>query len=171
MRERSNAVTFRGTPMTLLGEELAAGAAAPAFTVLDNALAPVGLGDLLGQPLILISVPSLDTQVCDLEARRFNQEAEALAGAVKVAVVSMDLPFAQKRWAEAAEVKHIRTLSDHREASFGSAFGLLIKELRLLARAVYVLDAKGKVAYAELVREISQEPDYAAAMNAAKALR
>jgi len=166
MTERTGVITFMGKGLTLVGKPVGVGDAAPAFTALTNELAPAGLADFSEKGLILIAVPSLDTAVCDLEARKFNKEMERLAGKAKAVVVSMDLPFAQKRWAEAAEVKNIVTLSDHRDASFGTAYGLLIKELRLLSRAVLVLGADRKVAYLELVPEVTNEPDYAAALAA-----
>ena len=161
---------MKGNPLTLLGEEVKAGDQAPDFTALDNDLAPVELSSLLGKILIVSSVPSLDTPVCDTETRRFNEEAEKLGDAVVVLTISMDLPFAQKRWCAAAGIEAVKTLSDYRDASFGEAYGLLIKELRLLARAVYVLDKEGVVRHAELVEEIAEEPDYDAALSAAREL-
>jgi thiol peroxidase len=114
-------------------------------------------------------VPSLDTPVCDLQTRRFNQEAARLGPDVQILTISMDLPFAQKRWCGAAGIERVTTLSDHREASFGTAYGVLIKELRLLARAVFVVDKDGVVRYVQIVPELSREPDYEAALAAAKA--
>lgn len=168
MIERAGAVTFQGNPLTLVGQEVKVGDMAPDFEVLDNALGPVKLSSYLGKTVILSSVPSLDTPVCDLETRRFNEEAAKLGQNVVVLTISMDLPFAQKRWCGAAGVTHVTTLSDHKDAGFGTAFGVLIKELRLLARAVFVIDAKGTVRYVELVREITHEPDYDAALEAVK---
>jgi thioredoxin-dependent peroxiredoxin len=169
MLERPGAVTFQGNPLTLLGKEVKAGDKAPAFQALDNGLSPVGLDAYQGKVVIISSVPSLDTPVCDLETRRFNEEAANLGKDVVILTVSMDLPFAQARWCGAAGVKNLTTLSDHKDAGFGSAYGLLIKELRLLARAVLVVDRKGDVRYVELVKEVTHEPDYDAALNAAKA--
>lgn len=166
MSERTGLITFLGGGLTLAGNPVGVGDAAPDFSVLTNELAPAKLGDFAEKGLILIAVPSLDTAVCDLEARKFNKEMESLTGKAKALVISMDLPFAQKRWAEAAGVKNIVTLSDHRDASFGQAYGLLIKELRLLARAVLVLGPDRKIAYMELVPEVTNEPDYAAALAA-----
>ena len=166
MSERSGLITFLGGGLTLVGNPVGVGDAAPEFAVLTNELAPAKLADFPEKGLIIIAVPSLDTAVCDLEARKFNKEMAGLTGKAKALVVSMDLPFAQKRWAEAAGVTNIVTLSDHRDASFGLAYGLLIKELRLLARAVMVLGADRKVAYMELVSEVTHEPDYAAALAA-----
>lgn len=170
MTERSGAVTFLGNPLTLLGPELKAGDAAPEFSALDTELNPKGLKDFAGRVLVLSAVPSLDTPVCDLQTRRFNAEAAALGEGVRILTLSMDLPFAQKRWCGATGVERLTTLSDHREASFGLAYGLLIKELRLLARAVLVVDQKGRIAYFQLVPEVTQEPDYEAAIQAVKAL-
>ncbi|MFH1034896.1 MAG: thiol peroxidase [Pseudomonadota bacterium] len=170
MQERSGLVTFMGNPLTLLGPELKAGQPAPDFTALDNDLNPKGLKDFAGKVLVISSVPSLDTPVCDLQTRRFNAEATALGAQVQILTLSMDLPFAQKRWCGAAGAQALLTLSDHREASFGLAYGLLIKELRLLARAVLVVDLGGKIAYRQLVGEVTQEPDYQAAIQAVRAV-
>ena len=158
---------MRGNPLALVGEELKVGAKATDATVLDNDLAPVEMSSFRGKVCIVCSVPSLDTPVCDVEARRFNEEAEKLGADVAVLVVSMDLPFAQKRWCAGAGISAVQTLSDHRDASFGAAYGVLIKELRLLARAVFVIDKEGVVQYVETVKEIADEPDYQAALNAA----
>ena len=166
MSERTGLITFLGGPLTLAGNPVAVGDTAPDFAVLTNELAPAKLADFTEKGLILIAVPSLDTAVCDLEARKFNKEMASLTGKAKALVISMDLPFAQKRWADAAGVTNITTLSDHRDASFGRAYGLLIKELRLLARAVLVLGPDRKVVYLELVPEVTHEPDYAAALAA-----
>lgn len=168
MLERPGAVTFQGNPLTLLGKEVKVGDKAPEFQTLDNSLSPVTLAKYQGKVLIISSVPSLDTPVCDLETRRFNEEAANLGRDVVVLTVSMDLPFAQARWCGAAGVTNVTTLSDHRDAAFGSAYGVLIKELRLLARAVFVVDRKGDIRYAELVKEITHEPDYDGALKAAK---
>jgi thiol peroxidase len=166
MSERTGLITFLGGGLTLVGNPVGVGDTAPDFTVLTNDLAPASLSGYSEKGLILIAVPSLDTAVCDLEARKFNKEMESLAGQAKALVISMDLPFAQKRWAEEAKVTNIVTLSDHRDAAFGLAYGLLIKELRLLARTVLVLGPDRKVTYLELVKEVTNEPDYAAALAA-----
>jgi thioredoxin-dependent peroxiredoxin len=166
MSERSGAVTFQGNPLTLVGKEVKVGEKAPDFEVLDNELAPVTLATYKGKVLIISSVPSLDTPVCDMETRRFNAEAGKLGGEVVILTVSMDLPFAQKRWCGAAGVDHVVTVSDHKSASFGEAYGALIKELRLLTRAVYIVDRAGVVRYVETVKEITQEPNYDAALSA-----
>jgi thiol peroxidase len=167
MSEREGAVTMKGNPLTLLGEEVKVGAKAPDATVLNNDLAPIEISSFRGKVSIVCSVPSLDTPVCDVEARRFNEEAEKLGDDVAVLVVSTDLPFAQKRWCGAAGISAVQTLSDHRDVSFGMAYGVLIKELRLLARAVIVIDKDGMVQYAETVKEIAEEPDYDAVLAAA----
>jgi thiol peroxidase len=168
MKERKGAVTFKGEPLTLVGEEVHTGGRAPDFEVIDTDLKPVHFSDFDGKVRIISSVASLDTPVCDQQTRRFNDELTALGSDVEVLTISMDLPFAQKRWCGAAGVERVKTFSDHRDASFGKAFGLLIKELRLLARAVYVVDRDGTVRYAQLVQEVTQEPDYDAALGAAK---
>lgn len=166
MTERSGAVTMRGKPMTLVGEEVKTGMRAPDFTAVDNGLSEVRLSSYLGKVVVISSVPSLDTPVCDLETRKFNQEAEKFGDGVVILTVSMDLPFAQKRWCGAAGVTRVTTLSDHRDATFGMAYGVLIKELRLLARAVFVVDRQGIIRHIELVKEIASEPDYEAALKA-----
>ena len=170
MKERTGAVTFQGNPLTLVGDEVKAGQAAPDVELLANDLSTVKLSSFRGKVCVVISVPSLDTSVCDTETRRFNEEATGLDDNVVVLAVSMDLPFAQARWCAAAGIKNVQTLSDHREAAFGTAYGVLIKELRLLARTVFVVDKEGTVRYIEVVKEMTSEPDYAAALAAAKAL-
>jgi thioredoxin-dependent peroxiredoxin len=160
MSERTGIITMHGNPLTLLGNEIKAGDMAPEATLLDNGLAPVKISSYKGKVLVISSVPSLDTPVCDIETRRFNKEAEGLGKDVAVLTVSMDLPFAQKRWCGAAGIESVVTLSDHRDASFGNAYGVLIKELRLLARVVFVIDREGIVKYVQTVKELSKEPDY-----------
>jgi thiol peroxidase len=157
-------------PLTLVGDGLGVGDKAPDFNLLGNDLGTVTRSSFEGKVCLLVTVPSLDTPVCDVEARRFNQEASGLGPDVAVLVISMDLPFAQKRWCGAAGIDRVRTLSDHRDASFGAAYGVLIKELRLLARAVFVVDRKGIIRYQQLVGEIAREPDYEAALKAAEKL-
>lgn len=169
MSERNEAATFQGNPLTLVGDEIKVGDRAPDFTVLQNDLSPVTLSDYKGKVLILLLVPSLDTPVCDMEVRRFNSESAALGDDIRILTVSMDLPFAQARWCGAAGIEAVQTLSDHKDASLGEGYGALIKELRLLTRAVFVIDRDGTVKYAEYVKEITEEPDYAAALDAAKA--
>jgi thiol peroxidase len=166
MHERPGLVTMRGNPLTLLGPELAIGQKAPDFTLVTNDMATVSLADYAGKALALVSVPSLDTPVCAVETRRFNAEADKLGSDVRILTISMDLPFAQKRWCGAMGIDKVETLSDHREASFGQNYGVLIKELRLLARAVFVVDRNGRITYVELVKEIADEPFYAGALTA-----
>jgi thioredoxin-dependent peroxiredoxin len=170
MEERKGAVTLRGNSLTLLGKEIKVGDKAPDVALLDNDLKPVKLSSFLGKVVVVSSVPSLDTPTCDMETRRFNMEAAKLSEAVVILTVSTDLPFAQKRWCGAAGVEKVKTLSDHRETSFGLSFGVLIKELRLLARSIFVLDKSGTIQYVQHVPEISKEPDYEAVIMAAKKL-
>lgn len=162
-------LTMRGNPITLVGKPIEVGQDAPDFTVVDIDMGTVSLKDTSGVRLIA-SVPSLDTGVCDMEARRFNEEATKL-GDAKVYVISMDLPFAQKRWCGAAGVENVQTLSDHREGSFGKNYGVLIDGLRLLARAIFVIDSDNKVTYVEYVPEVSTHPNYEAALEAVKAAK
>jgi thiol peroxidase len=166
MEERSAAVTIHGNPLTLVGKELSIGDPAPDAELLDNSSNPVKISSFQGKVCVILSVPSLDTPVCDMETRRFNEAAGKLGSDVVILTVSMDLPFAQKRWCGAAGVERVITLSDHREASFGKAFGVLIKELRLLARSIFILDRNGVIQYIQNVKEISQEPDYDAVIKA-----
>ncbi|MBN2467394.1 MAG: thiol peroxidase [Deltaproteobacteria bacterium] len=166
MEEKERIVTMGGNPLTLLGREIKVGEKAPDCVLIDNDLAPVRLSSFWGQPCIISSVPSLDTPVCDLETKRFDAEVARFDFEVTMLTISMDLPFAQKRWCGATGTGNSRTLSDHREAAFGMAYGVLIKELRLLARALFVADNQGVVCYTQLVREISQEPDYDAVLAA-----
>jgi len=170
MSERTGIITMHGNPLTLKGNEVKSGDPAPDATLLDNDLNPVTISSYRGKVCVISSVPSLDTPVCDIETRRFNQEAEALGNDVVILTVSMDLPFAQKRWCGAAGVERVITLSDHRDASFGEAYGMLVKELRLLARAVHVIDREGVVRYIQVVNELSEEPDYTAVINEIKKL-
>ena len=167
MEKRTGLVTINGAPLTLLGPEIKVGDQAPDFEVLDNDLKGVTLKDYLGKVIILASVPSLDTPVCDMETRRFNNEASLLGDSISILTISMDLPFAQKRWCGAHGIEKVVTLSDHRLASFGQAYGVLIEELRLLARAIFVVDTKGIIRYVQLVKEVASEPDYNAALQAA----
>jgi len=170
MEERTGIITMKGNPLTLVGNEVKAGEGAPDFTVLDNNLSPVRLSSFRGKICILSSVPSLDTPVCDLETRKFNEEASRLGPDVVILTLSMDLPFAQKRWCAASGVDKVQTLSDHRDATFGISYGVLIKELRLLARAVFLVDQKGTLRYVQIVKELTNEPDYEAILDALKKL-
>lgn len=163
-------VTFANNPVTLIGNEVKVGDKAPDFTVLANDLSPVTLADTKGSVRLISVVPSLDTGVCDAQTRRFNEEAAKLDN-VNILTISADLPFAQKRWCGAAGIDKVQTLSDHRDFSFGEAFGVGIKELRLLARAVFVVDSNDVVTYAEYVPEVTNHPNYEAAIEAAKAAK
>jgi len=171
MEERTGIVTMKSKPITLLGPAIKVGQKAPDFEVVANDLSTVKFSSFDGKTCVIASVPSLDTSVCDMETRRFNEKAGQLGSDVVVLTISMDLPFAQKRWCGAAGVKNVITLSDHRDASFGRAYGVLIKDLRLLARAVFVVDNKGVVRYVQIVPEIATEPDYDAALKAVKELK
>ena len=166
MEERTGIITMKGNPLTLMGKGLNVNDPAPDFEVLDNDLSPVKPSAYAGKVCVISSVPSLDTPVCDMETRRFNEEAGRLGEDVAILTISMDLPFAQKRWCGAAGVDRVITLSDHRDASFGTAYGVLIKELRLLSRAVFVVDRDGTIRYIQIVDEITDEPDYEAVLDA-----
>ena len=170
-QSHEGAVTLHGKPMTLLGRMPVVGDPAPDTTLVGNDLEEVSLRSLRGKVLVLSSVPSLDTPVCDVETRRFNEEAARLGDDVRILTISMDLPFAQKRWCGAHGIERGVTLSDHRDAAFGRAYSVLIKELRLLARAVFVVDSGGTVRYVQLVKETSREPDYAAVLQAVADLK
>ena len=169
-QERTGVITFKTNPMTLLGPDIKVGDAAPDFHVVDNGLQPVTLASSAGKVRLITVVPSIDTPTCDTMTRKFNEEAAKLPEAVVIYTISLDLPFAQKRWCGAAGIERVKTLSDYQDRSFGLNYGLLIKELKLLTRAVYVIDAQGKVAYREIVKEVTAEPDYAAALAAVKKL-
>ena len=162
--------TFKQKAVTLIGNEVKVGDKAPNFTVLANDLSPVTLADSEGKIRLFSVVPSLDTGVCDAQTRRFNEAAAELGENVAIYTVSMDLPFAQKRWCGAAGIEAVQTVSDHKAASFGEAFGVLIEELRLLTRSVFVVDAEGTVTYVEYVPEATDHPNYDAAIEAVKAL-
>ncbi len=165
--ERAGATTLRGNPMTLLGPALKPGDTAPDFSVIDSSLKPVHLADTAGRTRIFSVVPSLDTPVCDAQTKRFNEEAAALEN-VDIYTVSMDLPFAQKRFCNSFALDRVKMLSDHKEASFGQAWGTLIKELRIMSRAVFVVGPGDEVKYVEYVPEVADLPDFEAALAAAK---
>jgi thiol peroxidase len=168
--ERPGIVKFRGQDVTVLGPDLSVGEAAPEFSVQGLDWSPfAGLADTRGKVRIIAAVPSLDTEVCDRETRRFNQEAAALGKDIAILVISTDLPFAQKRWCGAAGVDQVIVLSDHMSADFGVRYGCLIKEARILRRAVFVVDKSGKLTYAAYMPALGEEPDYAAVLAAAKA--
>ncbi|MCE5186840.1 MAG: thiol peroxidase [Planctomycetaceae bacterium] len=166
--ERENAITMKSNPLTLIGDEVKIGQRAPNFTAVANDLTQVEFKQLRGRTVVICSVPSLDTPVCDRETRRFNEEAAKFDENVTVLTISMDLPFAQKRWCGAAQIDQVTTWSDYQQADFGTKYGLLIKGLRLLARAVIIVDADGIIRYKQLVPEITQEPDYAPVLEAVK---
>ncbi len=164
---RSGVITFKGNPMTLEGNDLAVGVAAPAFSLhyAENGIQTLTLDDLKGKPAIISVVPSLDTPTCATQTKRFNEELGALGDKINAVTVSRDLPFAQARFCGAENVK-MRTASDYQTHAFGSDYGLTIEELKLLTRAVIVLDAD----YKEIVSEVTQEPDYSAALAALRML-
>ncbi len=173
MPQATASVTLKGNPVTLTGNDVAIGQSAPDCTLVANDLSEFKLSSLKGKKVIIATVPSLDTGVCDTETKRFNKEATALGSDVVVLTISMDLPFAQKRWCGAAGVDRVKTLSDHREAAFGKAYGVLISGgplTRVLTRAVFVVDAKGVLRYKQIVPEITTEPDYEKVLQAVKSL-
>jgi thiol peroxidase len=170
MKHHAGTATFKGKPLTLLGRKLQVGDQAPDAVLLANDSKEVRISDYRGKVLVIASVPSLDTPVCDRETRRFNEQAPGLGKDVVILTVSMDLPFAQGRWCGAAGIKAVKTLSDHRDGAFGAAYGVLIKELRLLARAVFVVDREGVIRHIEFVEELSDEPDYGRVLDAIRKL-
>jgi thiol peroxidase len=170
MKERKDVVTFQGNPLTLLGDAIKVGQKAPDFEVVANDLSPVKLSAYAGKTVVISVVPSLDTPVCDTQTRTFNKNATTLGENVVVLTLSVDLPFAQSRWCGAAGVDRVTTLSDHKDLSFGTAYGLVIKELRLLTRAVLVVDKTGTVQYIQIVKEVTHEPAYQAVLDKVRAL-
>jgi len=170
LMERTGIVTFQGNPLTLIGNEVKIGDKAPEFEVLANDLSSYTLSSCSGKVRIISSVPSLDTPVCDTQTRRFNEEMTGLGNDIALLTISMDLPFAQARWCGAAGIDKAITLSDHRKAEFGEKFGVLIKELRLLSRAIFIVDKNEVVRYIEIVPELTNEPNYNAAIQAVRDL-
>jgi thioredoxin-dependent peroxiredoxin len=164
--ERSGIITMKGKPLTLIGPDIRVGGQAPDFTVIDGKLDIVSLGDFAEQTKIISVTPSLDTPVCDLQLRRFNREAASIPRDVVMLNISMDLPFAINRFCSTAGIDRARALSDHRDALFGTAYGVLIKELRLLARSIFIIDKNNVVRYKEIVPEQSNHPDYEKALKA-----
>jgi thioredoxin-dependent peroxiredoxin len=164
--ERSGIITMKGKPLTVIGPDVRAGDRAPDFSVLDENLTIVSLGDFAGKTKLISVTPSLDTPVCDLQLRRFNREAASMPRDVVVLNISMDLPFAVSRFCSTAGIDRAKALSDHRDASFGAAYGVLIKELRLLARSIFIIDRNNIVRYKEIVPEQSNHPDYEKALKA-----
>ncbi|MHC4739958.1 MAG: thiol peroxidase [Planctomycetota bacterium] len=170
MNERKDLVTMKGQSVALLGNEVEVGQKAPDFEVVANDLSTVRFSSFHGKICIISSVPSLNTAVCDMQTRRFNEEAIKLGEDVVILTISMDLPFAQKLWCGKTGVKNVQTLSDHREASFATAFGILIKEVRLIARAVFVVDNDGVIRYIQIVDELTNEPDYQSVLDVVREL-
>ena len=168
-QERKGVITFKGNPLTLVGPELKVGDKAPDFKVLGKGLTEFTLASYKGKTKLISVVPSLDTPICELQTKRFNEEATKLPTDVVVLTISMDLPFAQTRFCGAQNTTKIEALSDHREASFGTSYGVLIKELRLLARSIFIVSASDKIEYVEIVKEVTTHPDYEKALNALKA--
>lgn len=166
--ERKDIVTINGEPVTLMGEEIKVGEKARDFTVLDSDLKEVSLEKFKGKIKLICSVPSLDTPICDLQIKRFNDEAAAVSKEVVILFISMDLPFAQKRFCQAYDIKKVKTYSDHREADYGIKYGVLIKEVRLLSRAIVIIDTDDEVKYVEYVKEMASHPDYEKALKALK---
>lgn len=164
-QERKDRVTFKGNPLTLIGQELKKGDKAPNFQLLANDLSAVSLETFKGKTKLISVVPSLDTPVCDAQTKRFNEDASKLPSEVVVLTVSVDLPFAQTRWCGAAHADKVKCFSDHREAAFGKAYGVLIKELRLLARSIFVIGPDDRIQYVEYVKEITQHPNYEKAIS------
>ncbi len=171
MTEKTEAVTMNGSPVTLLGNDVQVGQQAPDVTLAANDLSDFQLSSLKGKNIIISVVPSLDTPVCDLQTKRFNQEAVNMGEDVAVVTISMDLPFAQKRWCGATGSDQVLTLSDYRNASFGEAYGVLIKGLRLLTRAIFIIDVDWVVHYKQIVPEITKEPDYDEVLEALKSVK
>jgi thioredoxin-dependent peroxiredoxin len=167
--ERPAATTLRGNPLTVVGPELKAGDKAPDFHAVDDSLKPVDLATTGNTVRIFSVVPSLDTPVCDMQTKRFNEEAGKLP-ALKIYNVSMDLPFAQKRWCGAFGVDHIKMISDHRDGSFGEHYGTLIKDLRIMSRAIFVVDKDNTIRHVEYVKEVADHPNYESALDVAKKL-
>lgn len=167
-QERPNIVTMKGSPVTLVGPEIKEGDKAPDFTAYVMPGAPVGLHDLEGKVKVFNVIVSVDTPVCDEQTKRFNKEAVGLGDGVEIVTLSMDLPFALKRYCAAEGIDRIKTLSDYKDASFGENYGVLIKENRLLARSIFVVDKDDKVRYVEIVKEVTSAPDYEAALSAVR---
>ena len=165
---RAGAVTFKGNPMTLVGEAVAVGKPAPAFTLrrYEGGMKTITLADLKGKPAFISVVPSLDTPVCQVQTRKFNEQLGALGDKIHALTVSLDLPFAMNRFCGAEGIKNIISCSDYYDRNFGQSWGMLIDELKLLARGVFVLDKNGTVVYAETVKEVAEEPNYDAALAA-----
>ncbi len=171
MSDRRGIITLQGNPLTLTGNELNVGDTAPDFTVLDGEMNEVSLSSFNRKTVLISAVPSLDTPTCHAETLHFNEEAANLGGDSVILTISMDLPFAQNRWCQTNSANNILTLSDYRDAQFGEAYGVLIKELRLLARTIFVVDKKGVIRYIQIVKKIAEEPDYEDVFTALKNLQ
>ena len=169
---RPNAITFKGHPMTLAGSALNVGDQAPEFTLhyFEDGLKPLTLADLHGKPTLISVVPSLDTGICAIQTKKFNEALAALGDSINAVTVSCDLPFAQGRFCADNEITNIRSASDYQDRNFGENWGMLIEELKLLARGVFVLDPQAKIVHAELVGEVTDEPNYEPALSALKGL-
>lgn len=169
---RAGAITFKGNPMTLIGDEVKVGQPAPEFTShrYEGGMKTVTVADLKGKPTLISVVPSLDTPVCALQTKHFNKDLGAFGDKVRAVTISLDLPFAMNRFCGAEDIKNLMAVSDYQNRSFGTAWGMLIDELKILARGIFVLDADGKVVYAETVKEVTNEPNYEAALTALKGL-
>ena len=170
MADRSGIITFQGGPLTLTGNELKVGDKLPDSQLVGNDLSPVQMSSFAGKVCIISCVPSLDTPVCDLQTKRFNEEAGKFGSDVSVITVSMDLPFAQQRWCGSSNAENITTLSDYMTADFAQSAGVLIKELRLLARVVFVVDKQGTISYVQIVNEVTDQPNYEDVLKAVKEL-
>ncbi|MET1247717.1 thiol peroxidase [Sporolactobacillus sp. STCC-11] len=168
--ERTGVATIKGNPITLIGPELKVGDKAPDFTINKDLIEEAGLADYDGKIKLISVVPSLDTSVCDAQTRRFNQEAAALGDQVAVLTISVDLPFAQSRFCSVAGIENLDTLSDYKFHSFGKSYGVLIKELQLDMRSIFILDKENTIQYVEYLAEMTEHPDYDAALDAVKAL-
>ena len=170
---RPGAVTFKGNPLTLAGNAVTAGQKAPDFRLHafeDGGLKAITPADLKGKPTIISVVPSLDTPVCQVQTKKFNEQLAALGSKINALTVSLDLPFAMNRFCGAEKITHLRNASDYQDRSFGQNWGMLIEELKILARGTFILDKDGKVVYAEQVKEVAEEPNYDAALAALKKL-
>lgn len=168
--ERKGIVTINSEPITLIGEEIKVGQKAPEFTVLDSNLKEISLDKYKGKIKLICSVPSLDTPICDLQIKRFNDEAAEISKDVIIIFISMDLPFAQKRFCQAYDIKRVKTFSDYREGDYGAKYGVLIKELRLLSRAIVIIGKDDEVKYVEYVKEVASHPDYEKALKTLKSV-
>ena len=168
MAKNNEIITMKGSPLKVEGRCIEEGAQAPAFTLTANDMSDASLSSFAGKVVVLLSIPSLDTPVCAIETKRFSQEAASLSKDVAIVVVSRDLPFAQKRWCGAEGVSNVTTLSDYKYRTFGKSYGTELPDLAILARAVFVVDKAGKIAYVDYVTEIADEPDYGAALEAVR---